>query len=125
MFQSLTSRAAGTTVRDVRPTKDAFYRLVGERIAQARRRRQLTQERLAPAVGLSRASVANVEKGRQTVALHVLVKFSQVLGVPVADLIPPDPEVSSSSQVEQRLSELSSSERAWAETVLGPRPMEE
>lgn len=111
--------------RGVRPPKDAFYRLVGERIAQARRRRQLTQEGLAPAVGLSRASVANVEKGRQAVAVHVLVKFSQVLGVPVAELIPSDLEVSSSAQVEQRLSELSASERAWAETVLGPRPMED
>lgn len=119
MFLSLTSRAVDTTVRAVPPSKDAFYRVVGERIAQARRRQELTQKGLASAVGLSRASVANVEKGRQAIALHVLVKFSQVLGVPAADLIPSDPEVSSSAQIEQSLSELSSGARAWAETVLG------
>ena len=105
--------------------KDEFYRLVGERIAQARRRQQLTQKGLAPAIGLSRASVANVEKGRQAVALHVLVKLSQALGVPVADLIPSDCEVSASSEIKQRLSELSSTERAWAETVLGSQIMED
>ena len=109
----------------MRPPKDAFYRLVGERIAQARRRQQLTQKGLAPAVGLSRASVANVEKGRQAVALHVLVKFSQALGVPVVDLIPSDRDVSASSEIKQRLSELSSTERAWAETVLGSQMMED
>ena len=101
--------------------KDPFYRLVGERIAQARRRQQLTQKGLAPAVRLSRASVANIEKGRQAVAVHVLVKFSQALGVPVADLIPPNRDVSASSEIKQKLSELSSTKRAWAETVLGSR----
>lgn len=109
----------------MRPTKDAFYRLVGERIAQARRRQHLTQKGIAPAVGLSRASVANVEKGRQAVALHVLVKFSQALGVPTADLIPSDRDFSASAEVKQRLSELSSTERAWAETVLGSETIED
>ena len=107
------------------PPKDVFYRLVGERITKARRRQQLTQHGLAPAVGLSRASVANIEKGRQAVALHVLVKLSQALGVPVADLIPSDRDVSASSEIKQRLSELSSTERAWAETVLGSQTMED
>lgn len=102
-----------------------FYRLVGERIAQARHRRQLTQKGLAPAVGLSRASVANVEKGRQAVALHVFVKFSEALGVPFGDLIPSDRDVAASSEIRQRLSVLSSTERAWAETVLGPQMMED
>ena len=109
----------------MRPTNDAFYRLVGERIAQARRRQQLTQKGLAPAVGLSRASVANVEKGRQAVAVHVLVKFSQALGVSVTDLIPSDRNVSVSSDIKQRLSELPSTERAWAEEVLGPEMMQD
>ena len=112
------------------PPQARFYRLVGERIAQARRRRQLTQKGLAPAVGLSRASVANVEKGRQSVALHVFVKFSEALGVPVGDLIPSDrdvsaSDVSASSEIKQRLSVLSSTERAWAETVLGSQMMED
>jgi len=109
----------------VRPTKDALYRLVGERIAQARRRQHLTQKGIAPAVGLSRASVANVEKGRQAVALHVLVKFSRALGVPIADLIPSDRDFSASTEIKQRLSELSSTERAWAETVLGSETIED
>jgi transcriptional regulator with XRE-family HTH domain len=80
---------------------------------------------LAPAVGLSRASVANVEKGRQAVALHVLVKFSEALGVLVGDLIPSDRDVSASPEIRQRLSVLSSTERAWAETVLGSQLMED
>ena len=125
MFLSLTFHAVDVTVPDVRVTKDAFYRLVGERIAQARRRQQLTQKGLAPAVGLSRASVANVEKGRQAVALHVLVKFSEALGVPITDLIPSDRGSSASFAIKQRLSELSPNQRAWAERVLGSEMMED
>ena len=78
-----------------------------------------------PRSGSAGASVANIEKGRQAVALHVLVKLSQALGVPVADLIPSDRDVSASSEIKQRLSELSSPERAWAETVLGSQIMED
>ncbi len=51
----------------------------------------------------------------------MFVKFSEVLGVPINELIPTDRGVSASLVVEQRLSVLAPNERAWAEAVLGSR----
>lgn len=68
-----------------------FYREFGARVRQARGD-QLTQEALARRVGLSRASVANIERGRQRVPLHMLYLLGQALGVDPASLIPAPPE---------------------------------
>jgi transcriptional regulator with XRE-family HTH domain len=66
-----------------------FYKELGKKIAAARRiRAGLTQARLAAAVGLSRASIVNIEAGRQPVAVHHLVMIAAQLGLSVGDLIP-------------------------------------
>ena len=70
------------------PTQEEdLYRLVGMRI-QTLRRDHLTQEELADLVGLSRASIANLEAGRQRVPLHHLFGIAEALGTSVADLLP-------------------------------------
>jgi transcriptional regulator with XRE-family HTH domain len=66
---------------------DDFYRDLGTRIRGARRDR-LTQQELANRVGLSRAAVANIELGRQRVALHMLLRFAEALGRAPSDLLP-------------------------------------
>src|SRR5437879_2601330 len=49
-----------------------FYKQVGEKI-RSRRGKKLSQEALASAVGLTRTSISNIEKGRQRLLLHTLV----------------------------------------------------
>jgi transcriptional regulator with XRE-family HTH domain len=66
---------------------EQFYREVGGRIEQARRDRATTQQDLASAVGLSRASIANVESGKQRTPAHILLAISQVLVVDAAWLL--------------------------------------
>jgi transcriptional regulator with XRE-family HTH domain len=72
------------------PSKhDELYRRAGELIREARRNRRLTQSDLGTAVGLTRTSIVNIERGRQKLLLHTLFEFADVLGVEPAALLPP------------------------------------
>lgn len=63
-----------------------YYRELGQRIQRARIAKGLTQEGLASAVGLTRTSVVNIEKGRQKVLAHTLVRLARSLHVGIENL---------------------------------------
>jgi len=63
-----------------------YYRELGHRIQRARTKKGLTQESLASLVGLSRTSVVNIERGRQKVLAHTLVRLARALKEDIADL---------------------------------------
>ncbi len=68
-----------------------FYRALGARISELRRKRPLTQLQLGDLVGMSRATVASIEAGRQKVALDQVYVLGAALGVgQISDLIPMD-----------------------------------
>src|ERR1700693_2632521 len=56
-----------------------FYRTLGSRIKSLRRNLPLTQEQLAQQVGMSRASLANIEAGRQQGLAHHLIALASAL----------------------------------------------
>lgn len=62
---------------------DQFYRGVGAKVAEARMMRGMSQSDLGDAVGLSRASVANIEAGRQRMLAHTLVELAAAVAMPV------------------------------------------
>jgi transcriptional regulator with XRE-family HTH domain len=70
---------------------EGFYRQLGSAVRRRRIERGLTQgdvaARIVPAV--TRASIANLELGHQRVLAHTLVQLSEILDVPVADLLTP------------------------------------
>jgi len=72
---------------------EAFYRQLGSAVRRRRLERGLTQgdvaARIVPAV--TRASIANLELGHQRVLAHTLVQLSDILDVPVADLLSAGP----------------------------------
>ena len=72
--------ALGTKLRDLRE---------GESGSRAR----FTQGELADLVGLKRTSITNIEKGNQTVSLHVLYRLCEALKADVAALLPKMTEV--------------------------------
>lgn len=53
----------------------------------------ITQEALADAVGLTRTSIVNIERGRQAVSVDRLPAFAVALNVQVTDLFDPLPTV--------------------------------
>jgi len=67
-----------------------LYQAVGEKIRHVRERSRpkLSQAQLATRLGVSRASIVNIEAGRQHAPLHVLWKIAGVLGTELALLIP-------------------------------------
>jgi transcriptional regulator with XRE-family HTH domain len=70
------------------PAIDPFYRRLGTHLRDRRRQQQITQEAMAAHMGLTRTSIVNIEKGRQHLAVHQLVRMSDLLGCSPGDLIP-------------------------------------
>ena len=66
---------------------------VGERIAFYRRRRWMTQDKLAFTIGMSRPTIANLERGRYQPVLGTFLDIATALGVdPCALLSDPEPQ---------------------------------
>ena len=94
-----------------------FYRHVGEKIRE-RRGKNLSQDALAMAVGLSRSSISNIEKGRQKLLLHTLVDIADALNVEAAALLPSratEPQIEDIGQMAQ----LPENERAFIQSAIG------
>jgi transcriptional regulator with XRE-family HTH domain len=69
---------------------ESIYRHIGAVIRRGRKRfkPRLTQEALAQRVGISRASLANIETGRQSVLVHQLYALAAALDLAPADFLP-------------------------------------
>lgn len=64
-----------------------LYRTIGAHLATARTQRGVRQADLATAIGLTRASVTNIESGAQRIQVHTLIAAAQALNLDPADLI--------------------------------------
>lgn len=72
--------------------EEAIYKAFGRAVATRRRKLELTQAELAARVRMSRASVANIESGRQSVLLHHVYGLAEALDIAkVSDLLPAKP----------------------------------
>ena len=66
-----------------------LYRLLGRNVAAHRANRKLKQAQVAERLGLSRASLANIESGRQRPMLHHVYELVDILGLDsITDLLP-------------------------------------
>jgi transcriptional regulator with XRE-family HTH domain len=68
---------------------EPFYRQLGERIARARLARNMPQSALAEALvpKLTRASIANIEMGKQRVMAHALIQIARELDLDLNELV--------------------------------------
>jgi DNA-binding XRE family transcriptional regulator len=78
---------------------DDLYRELGRKIRQARERQghKLSQGTLAQRLGISRASMVNIEAGRQHAPLHLLWQIAELLGSDLTLLIPSRDELLATS----------------------------
>jgi len=67
---------------------DHLYADVGARIARERKAAGMSQNRLAEQIRVTRASIVNIEAGRQRAPLHVLWQIASALEIEVFALIP-------------------------------------
>jgi len=71
---------------------EAFYKILGQRIHDLRNRRKFTQEQLGALIvpSLTRASIANIEAGKQGVLIHTFVSIARALTVAPEELLAGD-----------------------------------
>lgn len=84
----------------------AFYEALGESIRTRRNERQLTQEALALRVGISRPSLANIERGQQRLTVDQLVEIAGVLEVSLDELVPGKDSLKAPTMVASQTSDL-------------------
>lgn len=70
---------------------DALYVVIGGRIKQARKAAGLTQADIAERTGYLRSTIANIERGGQSLAVHSMLSIAAALGVSLAALLPFEP----------------------------------
>jgi transcriptional regulator with XRE-family HTH domain len=64
-----------------------LYPAIGADLRDLRNQRGLTQQQVAKTIGLTRSSIANIERGMQHLPLHNWVAICQALGADPADVI--------------------------------------
>jgi transcriptional regulator with XRE-family HTH domain len=69
---------------------EPFYGVLGSRIQKARERRKMTQDQLGKSLTpqSTRASIANIENGKQRVLLHTFVQLTKALNIDMKALLP-------------------------------------
>jgi transcriptional regulator with XRE-family HTH domain len=74
---------------------EGLYPAIGRKIRAARERStpRLSQDKLAKRLGISRASIVNIEAGRQHAPLNLLWKIANLLDVELTMLIPQPAEL--------------------------------
>ena len=68
--------------------RQRLVRLRLDRVTDPATDRRMTQAELADAISVTRATVANIENGRQRVSLEMLYRISDALGVDPVSLLP-------------------------------------
>ncbi|HOD39837.1 MAG: anaerobic benzoate catabolism transcriptional regulator [bacterium ADurb.Bin243] len=81
--------------------EDAIYKHIGNLIYKIRKDLKITQEALAKKVDLTRASITQIENGRQKLPIFQLYKISEVFGVSIYELLPDNKKVSSESKLDK------------------------
>src|SRR3989344_910625 len=88
---------------------------LGAKITAARKRSKLAQGKLSQLLGLARTSVTNIEKGRQPVYVHVLVKIAKITNSSISDLIP----ITEHTVQKQSITALKDKDvRSWVENLI-------
>ena len=65
-----------------------LYEVLGSRIREEREKANFNQSHFAQLLQISRASLVNIEKGRQRTPIHVLYEISRILQISITSLLP-------------------------------------
>jgi transcriptional regulator with XRE-family HTH domain len=98
--------------------EDRLYRELGKLVRAAREKGGMSQEALAASVGLTRSSIANLERGRQKIQIHTLYAIAAALGKRPEDILPREGVRDTVPVVDRYRHEYEEEEIAWVERVL-------
>ena len=100
--------------------KTKLYEEIGRKIALYRKGKGYSQEMLAGKMGFSRASIANMERGRQHPPIHVLWELAECLEITFTDLIPEKEDLElqpNDKQLEEKVNTILGKEGASTEKL--------
>ena len=82
---------------------------VADKIRQIREKAGISQEELADRLSVAPCTVYRIESGRRQLPLETLFRFSDVMDVPVNDLLPANParKKKAAEEIRSRYSQLS------------------
>jgi transcriptional regulator with XRE-family HTH domain len=104
---------------------EPVYARFGHDLRRLRRQRKLSQADLARLVNptadrLSRSSIANIETGKQRVALHLFLELARALKVDPQDLLPNEP--AEIPTIVERAANLTQPEQDWLTRIVADPP---
>ena len=100
--------------------EESINKAFGARLGVERKKSLLTQEELSRRVGIGRTTIANIERGRQSVSVPLLYRLAAALGVAPEGLLPQGIETGSpeggSGSSEKLI--LSGRQNTWVQEIL-------
>jgi len=94
--------------------EERFYLALGEAFRRLRITHNLTQEDVARALGLSRTSVTNIEKGNQKILAYTLLAAADVFKVEPSELL----HAQSATAQDVLADDVPRKAKTWIESVL-------
>ena len=76
-----------TATRPMAAKEKTFYAALGQRIAEQRKARNITQVELAATLGIAQQTMAHYEGGVSRIAVETLTELANALSIQVEDLI--------------------------------------
>jgi len=76
-----------TAARPMAAKEKTFYAALGQRIAEQRKARNITQVELAATLGIAQQTMAHYEGGVSRIAVETLTELANALSIQVEDLI--------------------------------------
>lgn len=76
-----------TAARPMAAKEKTFYATLGQRIAEQRKARNITQVELAAKLGIAQQTMAHYEGGVSRIAVETLTELANALSIQVEDLI--------------------------------------
>lgn len=67
---------------------NVLFQRIGEKIGELRKHRKLTQKELAISIDINRATLSNIESGRQQLTLTLLYKIAKALEAEIYIFLP-------------------------------------
>ncbi len=96
-----------------------LYEFIGSQIRRFREEADLKQGELATRVQLSRASITNIELGRQRLSIHQTYQLAEALNVDVSEIFPPKEAIkNNSARPTISIRGLSSKANHWVSRVI-------
>lgn len=77
----------GVMGRASSPNIEPIYKIIGQRVSEARRTKEMSQHSLGNQADLTRSTIANIESGRQRIFLHNLSRIADALEIPLPRLL--------------------------------------